>query len=369
MTKKEYDLRIKKYSNMTVSSQPDVLGQDPKLFCMFYHNKSKVPHLTNDEMILFMLRKKKLADSYCSSLWESLMGNNNHYVVAFDVLFDRAKRDFYIPALIPVLEKQVRLNEDGIFGEVAGSRLSSLMGIDTVYNFAPTYNGKLPYDPSEKSTNEEDKFCRSTVLSVDYTAQDWQEYTFNDIVGGRGTRNNNTLEQNLNMINVILPLAFKAKTKIMLTDEQLEHIKITYVKQYLFRVLLCRDSDFYARNAGIMYNLKTKEVKSLPNFDMECCFSDIPESEESRENERDKVISTINFCLKNYPNILSEFMQKIITLAKKGAIIDCMQTALPEAQSDMLEKKQDIMKYQLNLIGDCYKNSLENQSNSSNTLL
>ena len=355
MTKAEYNSRIKKYSNISVSSKPDVLGQDPKLFCMFYHGKSIVSDLSNDEMIFFMLRKKKISDSLCADLWKSLKSKNNHYVVAFDMLFDRESNDFHIPALIPVLEKQVRNNEDGVFGEVAGSRLSSLMGLDTVYNFAPTYNASLPYAPDMKSESEEDKFSRCTILSVDYNAQGWQEYTFNDIVGGRGTRNNNSLEQNVNMINIILPLAFRAKSKINLTEDQLENIKLNYVKQYLFRVLLCRDTDFYARNAGIMYNLETKEIKLLPNYDMECSFADISEDDELKQKELNSITSTIKFCLKQYPHILTEFMKEVARLTKNGEIMSCLKTALPEAQPEMIKKKQDIMRYQLDILNDCYK--------------
>lgn len=366
MNSDELKSRIVKYSNMTVSAQPDVLGANPKLFFLVNILKREKRMQIESSIKDMAIWNKTLDDiSCCVDLFRTLRSKNNHYITAFNELSDSRNSQPYIPEKIPVLGKAVRNNEDGVYGEVVGSRLSQLMGYDTVYNFAPTFKSDDVYLPLKKCANYEETLRRKTVFSVDFLPYGWEHYTFNDIIGGRGARNNNSLQQYLNMFKIILPLAFRAKFGFELTDDQISKIQREYVAQYLYRIVLCRDGDYFARNAGIMFNADTKDVRLLPNFDMECCFSDMFSSDECRQKEDENIQKTIEFCAENYPDILQEFVSRIRKLNISGKLEKCMKTSL-DAHGDMIERKLNILNYQLALIDKYYTHCVNNQASRDN---
>ena len=327
---------VEYYSNQRISSKPDVLGQNPKLF--------------------IRLKSSNLFDD----LFKSLNGKNSHYITAFNELFNSDTNEQYIPKFVSVLAKSVRDEVHGIYGEVVGSRLANAMGYDTVFNIAPTFNDKDIALCNKDSL--EHTLRTKTVFSVDMIPYGWDSYTFNDIIGGRGTRNNNTLEQNLNVIQNILPLVFKTKCKIALTDEQINEIKRSYVEQFLFRVVLCRETDFYARNAGLVFNLTTHEVRLMPNFDMEFCFSNLPLSEEERMCQDNLIAQTIKFCADNYPQELSNFMSKVGKLYNSGKLEKILRDSI-KMDSHIIDSKVKLLDYQFVLMQDCRNHCNPTNSN------
>jgi hypothetical protein len=270
-----------------------------------------------------VLPEKTIQDSAIfNELFASLMSCDNHYITSFNNLFSDKKQKPYIPKFVPVLAKIPLHKSDTLCAEVIGSRLSSAVGCDTVFNIAPRYT---------RQKNEFLDIDKHTLFSVDFLPYGWDYSIFNDLTGKFGVMQC-PLKMFLKQMDDRMPKQFYEMYKIQLKPAQIEKIKREFVKQYLFRVCLCNDRDFGTHNSGVMFNEKAKEIRLLPNFDMEYMFY-----EPAGKFEERRIKDAFDFCNQEYKDILDEFVTRVKGVNKgrlKKIVNDSME--IPEDNANVI---------------------------------
>ena len=340
--------RIEKYFNSEQNDRLTIGGINAKSFFRLDDDKRShrscfyIDHNIDPKDVV--LPKKSIKDSAIfGELFSSLMTIDNHYITCFNELFDHENNEYYIPKFVSVLCKFM-MHEGRRFSEIFGSRFSNLLGIDTVYN--------LSIDKSFSQEDFPDLNLKSNrlVASVDFLPSDYESVPFNDLIGKHSSVT--SLKIFLMLIETALPEKIKITYGFLPSKNQIEAIKKGFVKQYLFRRTICGDTDFATHNSGVMVNKKTKDIKLLPNFDMEFLFE-----ESSGEYAIDRIFQTMHYCIKNYPDILHELMSKIYNIQKTGTIKKLERyssSSAPEFTDNHLE----LVNSRLNLVRDCYEKSM-----------
>lgn len=298
--------RIEKYVNQQHSSKEFVHGINDKLFLRIDDDIRDSSKYSDERKLVdpkdIVLSEKTIQDSAIfTELFASLMSHDNHYITSFNDLLSDKKQKPYIPKFVPVLAKIPLHKADTLCAEVVGSRLSSAVGCDTVFNIAPRYT---------RQKNEFLDIDKNTLFSVDFLPYGWDYSIFNDLTGKFGVMQC-PLKMFLKQMDDRMPEQFYEMYNIKLKPAQIEKIKREFVKQYLFRVCLCNDRDFGTHNSGVMFSEKAKEIRLLPNFDMEYMFYEpVGKFEERRIKEAFK------FCNQEYKDILDEFVVAVKGLNK-----------------------------------------------------
>ena len=334
---KNKDSRIELYSNQEEFNKDTIGGINSKIFCRVNDNID----INSTDPVDPNSRPKMIQDSALfGELFQSLMSDENRYITSFNELFDSKYNSFYIPKFVPVLCKNVLRSHGGQISEIMGSRLSNLMGYDTVFN--------IPVD----SSFVDNELCKNinpttSIFSVDFLPFGWDYSLFNPLIGK--FNHHTSLKMLLNLIDTNLKNNLKEFHAIDISDKQLESIKIDFVKQYLFRVVLCADSDFGTHNSGIMFNANTHEVKLLPNFDMEYMFFQTPGLYENR-----RIKDTMDFCVRAYPEVLQSFMHRLQFLDCSGQIHKVV-TKATRTYPEFTRYNLDVIRAQIDSIYSCYE--------------
>lgn len=143
-----------------------------------------------------------------------------------------------LPTSIPVLIKMVEFLNNYYIEEYC-SKLANLFNVKTVYNKNFSNNGSH-YSLSVDFIDKNSQF--KTFDDLDCNKMSLYETTFSDVVG--------LLKKN--------NLKFNKK-----------ELKKDFVNQFIFRVFVICDGDFYSYNSGFLIDIETKMTRLAPCFDME----------------------------------------------------------------------------------------------------
>ena len=249
---------------------------------------------------------------FFAELFRSLKKGNSSYVTYLNELVDGSKGDVYIPQYVYCFLKNRRLKENnGVYGEVVAPRLADLLGVKTAFNTA------IEKDPYE---DYDDDIEYSKILSVDFVPYG---YTFMDLQEcGLDFDADSTLEMCDYWLNGTLRKVAK-KNEVQFSAEDIKGVKEEFVRQYLFRSLLCEDLDFSSKNCGLLLG-ENGSVKMSPMFDFELVFK----GQRAKSYYDMCANTTILYCKKRYPHILNEFMSKLEENSKNNKINKVLENTM-----------------------------------------
>ena len=241
-----------------------------------------------------------------------------HYTYFIDLLKELASdKSFYhtyitaedvkqgaVPKNLSVLIKEMghqysmiaEVEHQKMYAEALGSRVLNFYGVSTVYNKVLNNEGTL------------------FVLSLDFLRPYEHFYVAQDLCEENEIWVSNSLENNLNSIDKDIDI-LKQRIEIEFgatgVTADKEQIKRDFVMSYLIRVFLLGDTDFNSRNYGFIYDIKSNQIKTAPNYDFELTFG-MSNKNFSGFVEKFKEIYA------KYPDIMEEFLKKTSQLAKVG---------------------------------------------------
>lgn len=208
-----------------------------------------------------------------------------------------------------------------VASEIIGSRLFNYFGVKTVYNKA-LLQDYVVY-----------------LLSIDFIKPEQNFYPMGLFQSNREMDSYMNIKGNIETFNRkiddMLRIFRNEGNKTVVVDRN-ELIK-EYVKSYLLRVLVFKDSDFKAENVGLIHDKEKNKIFYGPNFDYEYLFRKITHvsgmSKKHHEN--------IEYIYLNYPEIVEEFSQKLQELIKinyKKPISDLDVILINEFDIDLADK-------------------------------
>lgn len=242
----------------------------------------------------------------------------------------------HIPSNVNCFIKGIRgLRGDyGILGEVASPRIADLLGVDTIYNTA------LAFDDEYDCYDRDDDFYYlnyESILSVDATPPG---YTFQDMdtLGIIFSWTDESLKSILNRIEYCLKHIVADKYKLVMDAPLVKQFMNDFVKQYLFKIVLCSDGDFWEPNVGVLIG-QDGDFKLAPMFDFEHMF----DSRITPDEYYKIVKTTFDFCQNNgYADVLQDFMQKLEELDRHGTIDDILTNTVKVSSKAILNARSTI---------------------------
>ena len=285
---------------------------------------------------------KKIQDSAIfGDLYESLMTGKSSYVTYLNnfILDEKGKpkpeKDIYIPKFVISMVKKIDVPR-WFYSEIIFSRLANLMGIPTVYNCAPCATGKTAVDTSE-------------VVSVDFVPNGYRIETFENM--GFGSCGPETQIANfIAQIERDMPQIAKIY-KLKLTEEKMEKLIKDFCQQYLFRSVLCGDSDCDMNNYAMFYNKENGDFRLTPLFDGEGMFSF---SYKNNPEQKYKMEKSIQYLDKLYPDMLRKFVISVNKLRYGKHIKQIMLHTIDMNQRGMMQACYDIVKDNVEFISQQY---------------
>ncbi len=264
---------------------------------------------------------------------------------AYTSMYDELIKSGYIPKVFSVLIKDCHNDADKVKAEIFGSRVASLLGVPTAYNFGIKDKSLKP----KKWTGEilGDYFA---VGSLDFVPYGYHVESFKDLNHGYYKRTYPSLMMWTDYIDTMLNYRFDN----VIDESQRKQVHEDFVSTYLFRTILFPDRDFAVYNSGIMANDETGDFKLTPNFDMEGLLYDYtysPHAISIFENRKRK--NDINFAMEHYPEVTSRFMEKLKTIVNDGRLDEVFNSTLGTIETPHL--KTNMVKFVNNTL-EIYEN-------------
>ena len=261
---------------------------------------------------------------FFGELFKELMSGNSSYVTYLnDGVVGKKKRDAKIPDYVRCIIKEMPSPTAPYYGEIVGSRLANLLGVDTVYNMAHQI------DPDDELS----AFDYDYLISVDYVPDGFTDFTFDNI----GVCFEEDSLEDI-MINIDRALRRLNKTGRISADlESVESFKEDFVKQFLFRSLLCEDQDYCSRNTSLLIS-KNGDFRLGPCFDMELMF----QGKRSTSYYKSTVARDFEFLLGAMPDVLEEFLYTCNSALKSGDVARVMTDSI-SVGPDMIYQNYKMM--------------------------
>ena len=237
--------------------------------------------------------KKTAKDSlFFGELFRALMSQKSHYKTYMNDLFTGKKSDMYIPESVSCIVKRSQNNSDCQL-EAIGSRLANLFAVDTVYNLAIE---------SDEQDEYEDYPTYDAIVSVDCIPYGYRIQTFKDLQ--LWFNEDSSLEEVMHTIDKKFD-AIANKNGLGYAPEKLTELKKKFAYQFMFRNLVCEDYDFCDKNTAVLIG-DDGDFGLAPCFDMELLFR----GRKSHVYFASFANQTIDYLMKNMPDVLSGFMQR-----------------------------------------------------------
>lgn len=292
--------------------------------------------------------RKQVCDSiYLKPLFDDIQNNPKcSYITIYN---DLVKRDNYIPRFVSTLVKDCHAQTVGIKSEIFGSRVANILHIPTNYAFGIEYKDKIT---KENIFGEKEKYF--ALGSVDYIPVDhnielfyendnWTKamkgelfdknnkpITFEHVRGAR-PKDEDPLDKWIPYINDCLHNRYpdgvdKSSYNKFMHD---------FIRSYLFRVTLFRDTDFAHYNSGIITQNGSNKFEMMPNTDMEGILRGMNYigTNSYEAGIRSKIRKAINYCRKNCPEILDGFIRDLDVAHGKGKIEAVLNDLYPKSNS------------------------------------
>ena len=288
---------------------------------------------------------------FFGELFKGLGSGKVTYKTYLNKLFeDNNTETKYVPSNVNCLIKRTR--EDSAYGEVVGSRLANLLGVDTVFNVAIEDSVAMEYlDLS---------YCDAAyeyTLSVDYIPEDYKTEDLQtlEVLFSQ----DDSFDIWLTRIDEALPRIAK-KLHIKLTSENVSKFKEDLCKMYIFRNLLCDDYDMESKNISILYNEKTGDFYLAPNLDMEYLFK----GGRSYLYSKDLIENNMRFIRENYPHIIKDMMKRINNNLNNGKLENIMYNTLKFTE-DTCAHKYKVLERNAELLDEFYNCDINTLPNNS----
>lgn len=260
---------------------------------------------------------------------------------------DLISKENYIPRYFSVLLKDCHNDSSKVKAELFGSRLANLLGVPTAY-----YIGIKDNTPkSERMPGEiiDDYFA---VASVDFVPYNHTMETFKDLtVGRKYQRIFENVGQWIGFIEDTLSTRFDGNVD----KSSLKILEEDFIKSYLFRVALFPDYDFAVYNMGAVIDNDTNKFFLTPNFDMEAMMFEHlyqPYGMHYMPN-KSKIKKTIKYCNEKFPDVISDFMNKLENSYLSGEIERVAKETLGTTGSKSIVSDISIA---CKNMSDCYNN-------------
>jgi hypothetical protein len=242
--------------------------------------------------------KKTAKDSlFFGELFRALMSKKSHYKTYMNDLFIGKKSDMYIPESVSCIVKRSQNNSDCQL-EAIGSRLANLFAVDTVYNLAVESDEQSEYD---------DYPTYDAIVSVDCIPYGYRMQTFKDLQ--LWFNEDSSLEEVVHTIDKKFD-AIAKKNGLGYAPEKLTELKKKFAYQFMFRNLVCEDYDFCDKNTAVLIG-DDGDFSLAPCFDMELLFR----GRKSHVYYASFANKTIDFMMKNMPDVLTSFMDRYREIA------------------------------------------------------
>ena len=245
-------------------------------------------------------------------LFRSLMGKDNHYITYMNNSFNCEKSEMVIPKFVSCFVKNTENNAHACYSECVGSRLASLLGVNTVYNIA--------LQSSEPDEFDDEYPDYDTIISVDYVPYGYTPETFEDL----GIRFDE--DTPLSKIFTTIDMRFKHIAKdygLEKSIDKLAQLKRDFAHQFLFRALVCEDYDLCSQNVAMLIG-ENGDFSLAPCFDMELVFS----GERSSMYYKKVAKETVGFVSEVMPEELAAFMSRYGKAVKSGKLQDTITNTL-----------------------------------------
>ena len=278
-----------------------VQGRTPKAFAKLYDKPRG----------LRVGKSKGVNSLFFKEMFKGLLSGQSTYTTYMNDHFTgKNKGDVVLPDYVRCIIKEMVSPNLPYYNEVVGSRLANLLKVDTVYNMA------YQIDPNDDIAPDDYDY----LLSVDYLPDGYTDYSMSNI--GIDFDIDDSLEDI--MTNVYRGLRRLNRTgKIGNDIDQFEQFGESFAKQYLFRSLICEDSDYCSRNVGFMVN-KNGDYKLCPCFDMELLFQGKRCTDYYKESaERDLL-----YLHKTMPDIVEDFLNRCNWALQRGEIDNVMTNSI-----------------------------------------
>lgn len=291
---------------------------------------------------------KQVCDSaYLKPLFEEIMNNPN---CAYKTIYnDLVKKDKYIPRYVSTLIKDCHAQTVGIKSEIFGSRVANLLHIPTNYAFGIEYKNRIP---KINIFSEEEKYF--ALGSVDYLPFGHNIELFYEIDNWTKATNGQLFDKNNKPITFEHVKGTRPKDEASL-DKWIPYIKDClhnrypngidrdsynnfmhdFVRSYLFRVTLFRDTDFAHYNSGIISSPDSNKFEMMPNTDMEGILRGMNYmgTRSYEAGIKANIRKAINYCRRNCPEILEEFVYDLERAHKEGKIEAVLSELYPKTNN------------------------------------
>ena len=209
-----------------------------------------------------------------------------------------------IPEYFSVILKQPQ-DKEFRDSEVFASRVLNYFGVPVVYNRAVNKSfgerGVEHFLMSVDFLQKNERFIKLCDMMNYPELKDIKRlsvYGTKNVVDGIVT----SLEKTLSFLNLDVK------------KQEMNVLKKDLVYSILVRYVLLADSDFRNGNSGFLYNVKTKSIRSAPNFDMEEIFSGGFVSSRGIGEDR---FNELEIIFNEYPEVFCDFVTKLSSILKK----------------------------------------------------
>lgn len=288
---------------------------------------------------------KQVCDSvYLKPFFEEI--KNNAKCSYKTIYNDLVKKDNYIPRYISVLVKDCHAQTVGIKSEIFGSRIANILHIPTNYAFGIEYKDKIT---KENIFGEKEKYF--ALGSVDYISNGHNIELFYENDNWTKASKGELFDKNNKPITFEHVRGSRPKDEASL-DKWIPYIKdclhnrypegidevsynkfmYDFVRSYLFRVTLFRDTDFAHYNSGIITLDGSNKFEMMPNTDMEGILRGMNYigTRSYEAGIKANIRKAINYCRRNCPEILAEFICDLDNAHKEGKIEAVLSELYPK---------------------------------------
>lgn len=292
--------------------------------------------------------RKQVCDSvYLKPLFDEIQSNPKcSYKTIYN---DLVKMDNYIPRFVSTLVKDCHAQSAGIKSEIFGSRVANILHIPTNYAFGIEYMDK---NAKVNILGEKEKYF--ALGSVDYIPTDHNIELFYENDNWTKAMKGKLFDKNNKPITFSHVRGTRPKDEDHL-DKWIPYIKDClhnrypegvdknsynqfmndFIRSYLFRVTLFRDTDFAHYNSGIITQNGSNKFEMMPNTDMEGILRGMNYigTNSYEAGIRSNIRKAINYCRKNCPEILDGFIRDLDIAHREGKIEAVLNDLYPKTNS------------------------------------
>lgn len=300
-------------------------------------------------------------------LLDKITKENNSYVTYLDDLikspdFDNSK-DFpleYVSCMLKDTDRHV-----GAYNicEVWGSRIANALGVPTVFNENVSLNKAtkvLSIDcirPNTKINSLKSNYFQQTTDGLkQIKCKCFADFESWEKLFDACFRNKSDLTGHEEVNNLLIGVEYSDYPFDRDTlAECVAKFKKDVVKQYLLRMIILHDKDFYPVNLMVVTDETTGKFNVGPCFDYEFIFNDVSWIPDMFYTEN------LNYLMRKYPKETMEFANAVFNAFFENGVVSQqkLQKIFGDTKSGFVKSKQDCLIKNLNQFASCYLENID----------